>query len=281
MPLSEQVRALAEGRAFVPHDDVILTDVRGADARAWLHDLVTADIADLEPGRSRPCLLLTPTGRIRAAFHVLCLEQEGFLLAQRDDQPSAVADLLAPYVLSSEVSVRIRSGLRLVSLPGVGGAPGWAGRAWQPSLLGPGVDLLVDEPATAHRRLREAGALPVDADAVDSWRIVLGVPRFPQDLDEDSLPTEADLPADAIDTAKGCFLGQEALAKVRNLGHPTRVVLAMAAERHVAAGEPVLADGDRVGLVTSASEGNILVRVRWTARQATLVTAAGVPLRRR
>lgn len=282
-PQPEQVRALEQARAVVEHEDMTLTSVAGADAREWLHDLVTADVASLEPGRSGPCLLLTPTGRIRAAFQVLCLGERAFLLAQREDQPRPVADLLAPYVLSSDVTIEVRSGIRLLSLPGAGTGPAWAGRAWRPSILGPGVDLLVAEGdrAVARRRLEEAGLVRAGAEAVEAWRIGLGVPRFPVDLDEDSLPAEAVLPSEAIDLSKGCFLGQEALARVRNLGHPTRVVLAVAGEGPVAAGDPVWADGRQVGLVTSASGPAALVRVRWNAREALLVAGRGTPLRRR
>ncbi|MEP7033700.1 MAG: hypothetical protein ABI879_06965, partial [Actinomycetota bacterium] len=65
-PLEDQLAALEDGRAYVEHTDVTLTVASGADARGWLHDLVTADVASLERFRARPSLLLSPTGRIRA-----------------------------------------------------------------------------------------------------------------------------------------------------------------------------------------------------------------------
>jgi folate-binding protein YgfZ len=106
------------------------------------------------------------------------------------------------------------------------------------------------------------------------------------DLDEDSLPAEGDLDDGiTIDRTKGCYVGQESVAKVRNLGHPTRVVLALEASERVVAGTSILLDDAQVGLVTSADAvggGSVLLgRVRWNARDARLRTLDGTPLRRR
>lgn len=277
--VTAQVRALDDARAFVEHEDVTIWVVAGADARRWLHDLVTTDVATLERGQSRASLLLTPTGRIRAVFTVLCLGHRGFAIAQPDDQPRPVAELLAPYVLSSDVRIDA-SRSRLFALPGASSAPGWGGEWWRPSIDGPGVDLLVEEQerAGARRRLEESGLVAVGHEALEARRIELGVPRFPVDLDEESLPAEASTYEDAIDLTKGCFLGQEAVAKVRNLGHPTRVVLAARGEGPVEVGEEIRAADRLVGAVTSANGTSAIVRIRWDARDASLVTASGTAL---
>lgn len=284
--MDEMLRAIEEGRVFVEHADLVLVRVSGADASTWLNDLVTANVQRLERGETRPSLLLTPTGRIRAAFHVLGLSEREVLLAQPADQPARVSDLLAPYVLSSDVTVETSTMLRLFSLPGAASAPSWAGEGWRPSVLGSGVGLLIggsqEEHADARRRLQDQGLAPAGLDAVEAVRISLGRPRFPVDLDEDSLPAEAGLDAPPVtDRTKGCFLGQEAVAKVANLGHPTRVVLAGLAAGPVAVGDRVHTDGQEVGLVTSAAGASVILRVRWDARDAGLVTATGVPIRAR
>ena len=83
-----------------------LTEVRGADAEGWLNDLVTAAIDRLAEGEALRSFLLSPTGRIRADVFVLRSRAgDGFLLLQGPGQPDAIADLLAPYVLSSEVEL--------------------------------------------------------------------------------------------------------------------------------------------------------------------------------
>lgn len=285
LPLEDQVTALEGGRAYVENTDVTLTVVFGAGARSWLHDLVTADVASLQRFQTRASLLLSPTGRIRATFHVLGLGRD-FLLAQPADQPAPVGELLAPYVLSSDVELGASS-LRVFSVPGAGPTLEWISEGWRPGIHGgSAVDLLVDgaqdDLFQTRSRFAEAGLVPAHPGAVDALRIRRGIPRFPVDLDEDSLPAEADLEP-TIDFTKGCFLGQESVAKVRNLGHPPRVVLALRSEERTSAGEPVLSGGDEVGVVTSATtipEGSaLLARVRWAARKSDLRRVTGTALR--
>lgn len=286
LPLERQVDALDEGRAYVDLDDVALTLVAGADARAWLNDLVTTDVGTLGRFETRPSLLLTPTGRIRASFHVLGLGERDFVLAQRDGQPAEIVALLEPYVLSSEVTLA-PSPLRILAIPGREDAPVWFPDGWRPSVLGGGLDLLVD--ASEARTLDDVrdgllaeGLEPAGREAVEARRILRSEVRFPIDVDADSLPAEAGLDAaPATDRTKGCFLGQEAVAKVANLGHPTRVVVAVDADGPVLAGEPVLAEGRQVGSVTSTIGRAALVRVRWDARNAALATATGTRIRPR
>ena len=76
----------------------------GYDAPAWLHDLVTADVEGLSDPLDRRCLLLSPTGSIRADFHVAAVG-DSYLLLQAPDQPEPVNAILSLYVLSSDVVV--------------------------------------------------------------------------------------------------------------------------------------------------------------------------------
>lgn len=275
--------ALDRGAAYAELDDVAVALVSGADARGWLNDLVTTDVETLDRFASRPSLLLTPTGRIRASFHVLGLGDRDFALAQGPGQPTPVVDLLAPYVLSSEVAIS-PSRLRLFAVPGRQDPPSWVGEVWRPSVLGGGFDLIVgasDEAARedVRERLRREGLVPAPSEAVEARRVAHGIAAFPVDLDPDSLPAEAgwDVPP-VTDRTKGCFLGQEAVAKVANLGHPTRVVVSVTARGPVRPGEPVVADGEDAGRVTSASGRSALVRIRWDAAAKALSTSDGTPL---
>jgi hypothetical protein len=249
--LEEQVDALDQGRAFVDGARLRTVEVTGSDAGRWLNDLVTAGVDDVAPGGAARSLLLTPTGRVRADFHVVRTDG-GFLLFQEPDQPAAIDDLLRPYVLSSDVAMRRAPEARVVLMPS---DRGWA---------------VAREPAD--------GAVEVSVEAGEVWRIRRGVPRFPMDLDEESLPAEAGLEF-LIDFTKGCFLGQEAVAKVRNLGHPPRAVLALGAALPVQSGESVIADGREVGTVTSAAPSPqgfaLLARIRWDARMLPLATTSG------
>src|SRR5262245_43989033 len=103
VPLPAQLDALERGSAIAPLPGWRTISVEGGDAWRWLQDLVTAGLADLDHGQSRRSLLLTPTGRIRADFHVARLDQ-GFLLLQ-DPEQTPIDALLEPYVLSSDVAL--------------------------------------------------------------------------------------------------------------------------------------------------------------------------------
>lgn len=256
---TSELRALEEGRGALGLRDFRAVAMEGTDAERFLQDLLTADLARLVPGEAARSLLLGPTGRIRADLHVL-RDPDGFLLLQALDQPRSIADLLQPYVLSAEVRLEEVPPPPLLAVPARG--------PWR----------FVPEGSP--------GLLRVSPEAVESWRIRQGLARFPVDLDEGSLPAEGGLDDGVVvDRGKGCYLGQESVAKVRNLGHPTRVVLALRAQAPVQAGEAVLARGEEVGVVTSvdplpASEVSLLARVRWEAREGDLATAAGTRLLR-
>jgi tRNA-modifying protein YgfZ len=281
--VEREVDALERGAAYAELEGVVITLVSGHDARAWLNDLVTTEVETLERFVSRPSLLLSPTGRIRASFHVLGLGDRDLALAQPAGQPASIAELLAPYVLSSDVTIS-SSRLRLFAVPGREHPPAWLLDAWRPSILNGGFDLIVgasDEAALddVRDRLRDDGLVPAGHDSVQARRIAQGVPAFPTDVDGESLPAEAgwDVPP-VTDRTKGCFLGQEAVAKVANLGHPTRIVLPVTADRGARAGEAVLASGIHAGRVTSAYGRSALVRVGWDAREMPLSTASGATL---
>jgi tRNA-modifying protein YgfZ len=276
--MTEGLRALRDGRALVDLASWRAVVIRGAEAGPWLNDLLTAELEGLAPGQARRSLLLSPTGRIRADVVVTPFD-DGYLLVQDPLQPSAIDALLEPYVLSSDVAIEDRSGdLRLYAAPD----PVDDALSFRPGPLG--MDRLLALPAeTPSLDPAALGLVSATEEDLDAFRIERGIPRVGVDLAEDSLPHEADL-GDAIAYGKGCFLGQEAVAKVRNLGHPPFVVFAVRAAGSLVAGDPVLAKGREVGRVTSAAgtDGatSALVRIRWPARNESLVSAEGAVLER-
>jgi tRNA-modifying protein YgfZ len=277
-----QLSALEEGRAFADLAGWRTFAVRGADARAWLHDLITTDVEGLRPGEARRSLILTPTGRIRADLQVAA-DRDGFLLLQAPDQPDAVGTILAPYVLSSDVTLEDRTEAIAVFAV-LGGEAAEDGMSFAPSVLGAGRVVLVPTGEGAERlrsQLLDQGLVAVSGDTIETWRISHGLARMMADFGQESLPAEAGLEA-TIDFTKGCFLGQESVAKVRNLGHPPTVLRSVRASAPLAAGDAVLAGGEPVGAVTSAAttDGTVaaIVRVRWEAAEEPLVTSTGSPL---
>jgi folate-binding protein YgfZ len=267
--------ALSEGRAAVDLSTYRIVRVRGGDARGWLHDLVTTDVASLRPGEARRSLLLDASGHIRADLHITC-DDDGYWLLQDPDQDDHVGSALATYVLSSDVELDDLTGRRsLIALPGVSDEPGGS----RPSVLGEGHDLLrttLEPGAPTGRRF-------VSHDAVEVWRIRAGRPRMGADFDRTAIPAEAGLEA-LIDTTKGCFLGQESVARVRNLGHPPRVLRHLQGDGRVDTGATLTTTtGDEVGTVTSGAErtggGTVLIAsVRWAAREQPLRSSDGLAL---
>lgn len=277
---------LAAGRAFAELSYWRKAAVWGSDALEWLNDLVTADLSELAPGTARHALILAPTGGVRASFTV-AVPGEDLLLIQDPSQPAPIEHLLAPYVLSSDVTLEDRTGaLAVFAFPGKNAAPYAPGTAHSaPSALGVGVDLI----APAEDRDSLLGLLSetythAGNEDVEAWRIAAGIPRFGVDALEGDLPQESGL-SSAVSRAKGCFPGQEAVAKVDMLGHPRRLVLALEAEGPASPGDPVMLDGSEVGQITSAAGVGartlVLARLRWEARGASLRTGLGTELRPR
>jgi folate-binding protein YgfZ len=271
---ADEIAALAHGRAAVDLSGYRTVQVTGADARRWLGDLVTTDVASLRPGQARRSLLLDPTGHIRADLQVACAD-DGFWLFQAPDAGADIGAALARYVLSSDVELQDRTAQRrLFALPGAGEAP----EGFVPSITGPGIDMLLDAGSAP-----PPGRVVVGADAAEVWRIRTGRARMGVDFDETSIPAEAALDA-TIDAAKGCFLGQESVARVRNLGHPPRILMHLRCEASVEAGSSIVtADGAEAGAISSAAADDragtvVLGSIRWRSRSDPLLTASGVRL---
>ncbi len=255
--LEAQVDALEDGRGSVDRSEDRLLSVAGADARTWLGDLVTGRLAGLEVGEARRSLLLTPTGRIRADFMVSTVPDGSFLISQAANQTEAVQGILAPYVLSSAVIL---------------GQVGPTRVRWFP---GQGRLAIADDPGPQ-------GALQVDERAFEVWRVRRGIPRMGIDFPAGSLPAESGL-EEAIDDQKGCFLGQESVAKVRNLGHPPTVLRHLRSDEQLTPGAPIHTGDHPVGEVTSAAPARgggwvLLARVVWAAAQTDLISTEGRPL---
>lgn len=252
--IEEQLRALDEGRAFRDRSQDRMLVVRGDDARRWLGDLVAADVATLEPDTSRRSLLLSPTGRIRADLTVAERHDGSFLLLQHPDQPEPIGAILAPYVLSSAVELEDAT-TRLAVFEHVA-----SGRLTEQAPSG-------------------TAEVVVDSTAWEIWRVRRGDPFMGVDFPPGALPAEAGLDR-TIDLHKGCFLGQESVARIRNLGHPPRILRHLRTDARVARGEHLIAAGAPVGTITSVAPASdtgwiLLATVVWAAADLALTTPDG------
>jgi folate-binding protein YgfZ len=100
----------------------------------------------------------------------------------------------------------------------------------------------------------------ISAEELEVLRIEAAVPKWGVDMDENTIPNEAGLEARAINYVKGCYIGQETIARIRTYGHVNRrlVQMAVTAEGVPARGDGILADGREVGQVTSAARSSRL-----------------------
>jgi folate-binding protein YgfZ len=255
--------------------------VRGDGAEKLLHNLLTSDVAGLGMGRSQPSLLLTPKGKVVGMLRVARHERDHIDVLCEAACAAELLPALARYAAVGKVPVEDRSqqlGLLLALGPRAGQAvqralgcppPKWHEAVATPAgnvLLHdglaspPGYLLMVraDQARDAWERLAEAcraeGGGPVGWHAVEAARVRAGIPRFGAEATEEALPGEAGLDPAVVHT-KGCYVGQEVVARIQNLGHVNRLAVRLAPRGPVQPGEAVRAAGQEVGKVTSVALG--------------------------
>lgn len=274
--------ALRNGAAVVPLAGRGAFALAGPDAAELLHGLVTNEVRALRPGAGCHAALLTPKGKMRADLVVLRIAADELLLDSEPSLAAPLAGVLSGYVPFSRSTFADRTAesavvhlegpeapsvLEAAGLPApgepfahaLGEAAGIAVRVARVCRAGaPGFDLRVrpaDSDAVA-ALLAARGATPAGADDLEAGRIEAGIPRWGAELDESVLPNEAWLERTAISYTKGCYLGQETVARLKTYGHVNRhlVALILPPGSGVAPGDAVRAGDAVVGKVTSAAE---------------------------
>jgi len=227
--------------------------VRGPDAADYLQRMVSNDVEALAPGASCEALLLTPKARVIAPLLVLRRAGDDFLLLTEPELAEAVRAQLVRMRFAANVSVDLEEHASYVLLGGE--RPEGAAAAATGDYGEPGWEVLdAAEPADVER-------LP-DAD-LELLRIQAGTPRFGREIDDRVLPAEAGLVDRAVSFTKGCYPGQEPIARLHYRGHVNRglrVLLLDGGELPGYDAEVVL-DGKAVGRVTSSTrrpEGGIV-----------------------
>ncbi len=274
-PFREQ-RALVAGEASVDLSHRPVVRISGPDRLTWLHSLTSQHLETLAPGVATEALLLSPHGHVE---HDLQLVDDGSSIWLHVEPGSAtpLVAWLETMKFWSQVEVEdLSSSYAVVLCPtGVPGAPA--------RVVAHGVESFVPR---ADLAAVLAGPL-AGVWALEALRIADGTPRFGLETDHRTIPHEVGWMETAVHLDKGCYRGQETVARVHNLGRPPRrlVLLHLDGSESVlpAHGEPVLpVDGERpVGTVTSSARhyelGPIALAVvkRSTPADAPLV-AAGV-----
>lgn len=232
-------RNLAEGKAAVDLGARGIITVSGEDRLAWLHSLLSQNLKNLLPGVSAEALLLDPQGHIEQVIHFLDDGETSWLVVEESGREPllawlnkmifrmkvSVADRSADYAVIGHIGEGIpqsfvSNGIALVwqdPWPGVvtGGVRYSMARpakwAWTESLVE------ISKVAAVLAEYEKAGTM-----AYDALRIAAHRPRQATEVDGKALPHEFDWMSTAVHMSKGCYRGQETVAKVHNLGHPPR-----------------------------------------------------------
>jgi len=252
--------------AFLPDRGVV--KLNGDDARPFLNNLVTAELAEVRPGTARFAALLTPQGKIVADFLVTeapAGHGGGLLL----DCPRALADQLATklnfYKLRAKVTVENLTG-QIGVLAAWGGTP-----AMMPDLAYAdpreselGYRVLIPEELSA-KLAGVLGAELVAADNYEQQRIVCGVPKGGTDfVYGDAFPHETNMDRlHGVNFDKGCYVGQEVVSRMQHRGTArTRTVRLVVDGPSPEIGSDVVADGKSVGTLGSSRAGHALALLR-------------------
>jgi len=281
-PFAEQ-RTAARGAVVIDRSHREFLAVTGEDRLSWLHLVISQHVTELADGAGTEALVLDSHGRIDA--HMVLAHLDGTVWLDTDSGAKATSALpkggpqtLREYFEAmkfwSKVDIRDATGeLALLTVLGpdldkvlqdveVGTEPytvkalpggGFARRMPWPGRSS--VDLAVPraELTAWWRRLTDAGARAAGSWVFDALRVESLRPRLGVDTDERTIPHEVGWVGSAAHVAKGCYRGQETVAKVHNVGRPPRNMLLLhldgSPEITPAAGDPVLLDGRTVGRV--------------------------------
>jgi folate-binding protein YgfZ len=222
----------------------------GADALRFLNDLISQEIADMEPGTVRRSLLLTPQGKLDHIIWVLGGGDEIGLVVD-EGRGEDLAAKLGRYRIRVDVEIEPSTTERWLVVGPFGSDP----RRWSVDRDG----LIADLSWPEVKRTLVVGEKPdlpsMTADEYEVLRIEAGEPLMGIDVTDNTIPQETALVGDSISFDKGCFLGQELVARLDSRGgrvnHRLRILRFVGPAPE--AGEAVNKDGEQVGTMTSSA----------------------------
>ncbi len=230
--LREECGLLVRERAFV--------DVLGPDGAEYLQGQLTNDVEAVGVGEGQYTALLDRKGHMQADLRLIRVGEDAILLDLEPQAKDAALRHLTMYSIGRDVQVVDASGERgAISLIGpraaeIAGTPPLPEFANEATAVAgvdvvavgtrDGIDLL--HPAAERERLvaalTDAGAVEVSPEAVEILRVESGVPRFGAEMDTATMPAEAAIVEDAVSFTKGCYIGQETVARLHYKGKPNR-----------------------------------------------------------
>jgi folate-binding protein YgfZ len=292
--LAEEVQTVRSSVGYWFRDDYTFVRITGADAADWLHSQTTNDVKALETGHGHHNAVLDRQGRLHGHFTVHRWGDEYWMLIEQsqvehvlehldahlfieDVTIEATGDSLEQFILQGPKTLSLLScvmdnevvrGTELLPQEWhhvhpieIDGAELLAFRA---SMTGEDGFVLVGEPghcAAIGQRLREADesieVTPIGAEAQSMLRLEAGIPQFGLDMDEQSRLPETTLERTTVSYEKGCYLGQEVVARLKAYGTVKRALMGLIFEAYDTEGlswipgNTVLVDGKAIGELTS------------------------------
>jgi tRNA-modifying protein YgfZ len=234
-------------QGFVAERPRAFLRVSGPDAEDYLERMLSNEVASLAPGESCEALLLTPKARVIAPMRVVRRGAEDFLLVTEPGLGQTLRDELVRMRFAAKADIELEEH-RSYLLVGAenGGIP-------NADYGVPAAEILDEEPPADLPLLSE--------EDLEALRIAAGTPRFGHEIDDRVLPAEAGLVERAVSLAKGCFPGQEPIARLHYRGHANRKLQVLEVEG-AEPGAELLWEGKVVGRVTSAVSDVALGYVR-------------------
>lgn len=265
---AEAYKAARGSGAWRERTDLGFIEARGTDRYAWLQGMVSQDMRLLEGGAPSVCAyFLNATGHILADLKIIRIEGKEplLLIATARENAQRLLEQLDRFLIMEDVELRDASEER-VCLEFTG-----ADFSALEAFAGEGAFLKTEGGAQWHGERANAGAArralqafpEVDETVAEALRIERGAPRYPNELSESVIALEANNAATHISFTKGCYVGQEIIARIDSRGHTNRALTGFIAENGAtfAAGDRLFAaDEEReIGWLTSVLEESPLL----------------------
>jgi aminomethyltransferase len=252
--------------------------VTGEDRVRWMNGMVTNNVRDLNPNEGNYNFVLSPQGRIQGDMYIY-QRGEYLLIDTEMSQRETLLKLLDHFIIMDDVELQdVSAEMTSIGVQGprateimkkIGIEPGcadplivcdveWQGFTIQVTRM-VSDDFLTYElwmsPETAPKlwdALVAAGAKPVGYEALEKFRVFAGVPKYGQDIREKDLPQETEQ-THALHFAKGCYIGQEIVERIRSRGAVHRMFTGFRLTQEAPPGSEVLADGKKIAELTSVA----------------------------
>ena len=239
-PFKEE-KALEAGNAWADLSHLKVISISGVDRLTWLHDVTTQHLTDLLPGVWVDVMVLDPRGHVEYQF-LLVDDGRTCWAVVAPDYCEGLLGYLTKMIFTRQVEVRDASAEYVVlRAPGV------------PTDLGGPYALVPRSELDEMKKAFDAHAMQVGMWALDALRVAAGRPRIGFDTDHKSIPNELGVLGKAVHMNKGCYRGQETVAKIYNLGKPPRRLVMLHLDGHAVvmppSGTPVMNGDVQVGFL--------------------------------